>query len=363
MDALGEREVFSGFTNFEQTYANYLGTDASLPSMFQGNFFKGGQYDTYQKLARTGGIRAEFLRAGYVVSTYTPDNNRFWAFDDAHFKQTSRALSGVSPSFAQIAELGQVVVVRALPAPLRLVGLSIYGRLFPFSMYGSYRANAIPLIDSFSKQEINRPATGQYVYLHVILPHGPFLHTSDCERTVVGQTSYSSQIVCAVRMMAHIIRAIRATDHFDNSLIIFSSDHGFNDSTIPPSRLLTKITAEASSMIEQYDGQFGVQGALQRASALLLIKPPGSKEPLEISSQAVQLVDIPSTIAVELGWDDRSGGVPVFQSQGSRNRSIDLFFGASRLDGIRPGSPIEFGHARVSSSGDWTVLPIVKGIR
>jgi len=355
----------AGFTYYRRNRSNYLATDASLPSLLSGNFFTGGDFDAFQRQAREGGVRAALKAQGYQVTIYSPDRNRFWYFagDDNVITNQDLARAKFDPSGA--ISLAQMSIVTCLPSLFRKPALSLLRFIVPDSGYRKYKRYSVDLIDRFLADEVNRSKKGQYVYVHILLPHPPYRYDEYCKLQHKGPT-YQTQARCAVLLMTRIARQLRSLDHFNQSLILFHADHGFDRARSGLDSGEANLPASVSAAIVRSGEQFTPQEAIERSQALLLVKPAGvARHPLTVSDAPTQLVDVAATIADAAGLKlTFEHAVPVHNLSAITSRTWHLFTGLEKQGGLfmpsRDGAGI--AHIAQTSDGHWQVRPYI-GVR
>ena len=342
MDSVKRRGLcsdFNGFTFFEKNLSNYVVTDASVPSFLTGSFYKEGSFNTWQRQAKSGGLRRQLLKAGYDISLYIPNRSRYWAFDNAAHIRTSRdiAKSYYVPGADQIL-LIQISLVRVTPNFLRKEVNSLFHEAYvkilrrfgykAWKDYKHYKSLSVPLFQQFLQEEAHRGNSGNYIYMHLILPHSPFNWNCHCEQSP-DPTSFMDQTDCSTLLMSKLIRTLKQTGKFQASTIIFQSDHGFHGveggdpktGIQPPKDVFEKITSNAK--------YFTPEGFFRRVHSLLVIKPPfAASQQLVASKAPSQLADIPATIYSALNMNvSETEGMSVYELTESEDREIHIFAG------------------------------------
>jgi hypothetical protein len=355
--------MLTGFTYFPNNRANYLATDGSLPSMFTSSFFSGGAFRDFQARARDGGIRRALQRHGYMVSTYTPDQNRFWWFAsrDAAITAQDVTRAEADPDGAKL--LMQTSLIRASPAGMRLAMLWLTRLAMPWTVYNRYKQDP-RLLDRFLADEAQRPDHGQYVYFHIMLPHPPYRHGADCSDVGKDRGSYTSQAACAALMMRRVMARLNALGRLKRSMVIFHGDHGFHakESNLPAEH--AQMPAAIRRKLDSMRDSFDADDMLQRSRALLLVKPASSDAaPLVTSAAATQLIDIAPTIAETGGFHFVGLGRPIFALDANAPRAWHFFAGLTRKHGLfrkRLGRDTEAGalaHISLDPAGNWHIHP------
>ncbi|WP_141289688.1 hypothetical protein [Ideonella azotifigens] len=358
---LNIKNEFSGFTFFENSYANETGTDASLPSFFQGVGFRGGNYYEYQEKARYGGFRSRLRENGFNISLYIPDKARYWSFPSAQHVVTSMELAGINPRIQHLQTLLLVSAVRLTPIPIKRWTRRKLEAIFVNSSYHKYKSASIPLIDQFIKDEKNRNRAGNYIYMHLILPHPPFLLNSQCAVTQEVATSYDDQTKCATLQMVRILQAIAEAKNFDNSLILIHSDHGFDSVNSDPGPFAKEVPIDVENAITTNE-TFDTPGVMRRLRPLILSKRPAQSGEIQTSPKQVQLLDISATIYSELNMSNSSDGDSIF-CDSCPYKPVEIYFGASRLSSIPHGKKFLFLKSSYSQSTGWGPVTKVEAIR
>lgn len=187
--------------------------------------------------------------------------------------------------------------------------------------------------------EASRPATGQYVFAHLILPHGPQVLDEACN--YVGRTTpddispkrYLKQVECAHKLITLLIERLRSLDRLDNALIIIHSDHGFYFHPAHMGVLLKSHTLNTSIPWVQPradDSSTWPSEYIEvRSSAVLLVKLPGAST-AAISNEPVQMIDLAPTILKHFNIASSSyRGIPIQDIVIEGTSRDRLFFAAN----------------------------------
>ena len=178
------------------------------------------------------------------------------------------------------------------------------------------------------EDERKRPAKSQFVYVHVYIPHKPYVYDADCKEVLLTG-NYIGQAACSLRPIVRWLDFLKREERFSESTIIIFGDHGMvggGDGGVPSlqsKNLLKKI---------QKIGDKHPQNLHRWSTALLLIKPPATfialSEPLQVSPRQTQNGDIVATLADVAGLDFSAGiGISVFNRDFPENREVDIFHG------------------------------------
>lgn len=156
-----------------------------------------------------------------------------------------------------------------------------------------------------------------YKFIHVGIPHRPVTLTAECEY-VEGMSRarefYKGQTRCAVRRVVALLDRLRELGVYDSSLIVITSDHGIgyapqnfaNDRFTPPGAL--SIVAG-------------------KAKALLIVKAPGSRGPVRVSSAPTTISDVAATVLDAAGVPRTLPGEPALKlaENAERVRSFGMY--------------------------------------
>ena len=172
------------------------------------------------------------------------------------------------------------------------------------------------LLDS----EDARPATGQYVFAHVLLPHYPFELDGDCNYVgrkpdQAAQENYLEHVQCANKLMGLLVQKLASLGRLDNSLIVFQGDHGRY--WYPADMGVLYQYHPLNVSIPRINAQEGDSSTWPselieiRASALLLVKYPGQSVAAR-SDKLVEMIDVAPTILRYFDiHPDSMGGIPI----------------------------------------------------
>lgn len=287
----------AGFTFYPNDVTVYGRTGMSLPSTFTSLSY---DYEIpqieYQKQAFNSDKSLLFWlkKAGYRTNAYihkvfTFDlklfdlviehkNNTFLRPDNvAYIKQFSNlwvyanAPRAISKRIIKPESLDQIKNQNVLPSAAPIVSYESFENIL----------NNEELLDS----------SGQYFFMHLILPHFPYVLKSDCSYEGDSETSPLEQSRCATKMITELIGVLKKSKRFDNSLIIIQSDHG------------SRFKAENNDLTKIGGGYYSEEWSLARSRALLLVKTPdkNNSDSLDISYAKTSLLDITPTVIKALG--------------------------------------------------------------
>lgn len=328
VDVADARDAFQGFELFRNNIANYLATVPSRASYLTGTFYHEGDYkDWSNKSWRQQGIQKLLSDQGYRVWNYAPfrqwndgtvDVFRF--LRDIYFERTGIAAT----DFADFVTLW---LLRPVPNPLTMEALQPSrdaGEWFLASHNSLSGADPMPAdrptpltyrkgievvsskyaIEKAGADETLRDDHGEYVYVHAVIPHIPYVFDPACtyrdpfprdgDETARRQ-AYLDQSVCSVRLLEGLLTQLRTLDRYDRATIVIHADTGAKEGFFadPPGYQTVSTT------LGRPDNEL-----LSGINALLMIKRPHQSAPLRESDLPTQLVDLFPTLLDILDLED-----------------------------------------------------------
>ena len=273
-----------GFVFYENTYSNYTATSRSFPSFMTGRLFDAQTAEErVGEIGRSEGLVKTLAEHGYTVSQYNAYfiNHHQRAHRRRSVTEIERRLYGDLRHLGELLDLSVLVSTPVAIKPLVIRdGTGPAGRWLRLTGQGIADWSRNPpllshmLAEQMLAEEADRPARGQYVLAHLLLPHAPFSLATDCEYQSRRRSTYVNlieQTTCAVRIVVDLVEVLREHDRFRDALIVVHSDHG----------------------------------NLQKDRPLLLVKYPGrAGQPLETARHVVQLIDVAPTILEVLDLAD-----------------------------------------------------------
>jgi arylsulfatase A-like enzyme len=100
-------------------------------------------------------------------------------------------------------------------------------------------------IEQFKTDEKQRPNTGQYVFMHLEVPHPPYIYNEECTtETPITDYRYKrdgtpfydyyvKQSACSIKLLNEITQTIKEAGNYEEAMIIVHSDHGFKFMLLP----------------------------------------------------------------------------------------------------------------------------------
>jgi len=169
------------------------------------------------------------------------------------------------------------------------------------------------ILDLFVEEMQVDEIPGSYNYFHHAGAHAPVIFDRNCKYIgpqPVNWPYQGEQLKCSLMQFEKLITNLKQKGIYDQTMIVIHGDHGTPD--LPPSTAVRSANLKTSQLM-------GV------ASVALLIKPLDARGPLGFSSQAVDIGDIPATIAAAFGFENSYQGLRMFREEASADRERQFF--------------------------------------
>lgn len=329
VDRTSARSDFRGFELFSNNIANYLTTHPSRASYLSGTFYHTGKFkDWHTNIWREQGIQKLLADQGYRVWNYVPF--RSWRDRDVDVFSYSIDLyeekTGIPGS--GIADFITLWLLRLAPNPLtnealapiraaRDVILTWLDQSAEADKPTKDQPKRLTVADGIqvlaSKQmfeqlvidEQHRSSSGEYVYLHAVMPHHPYVFDPACTfhappskkpDDAGRRRAYLDQSACSIKLIQDFLDQLRVMNRYDDATILIHADTGAEEGFMadPPDYRAQHSTL---GMVDNH--------LLSGTNALLMIKRPGQADPLLEIDRVTQLVDLFPSLADILGLEDR----------------------------------------------------------
>jgi hypothetical protein len=366
-------EEFDGFTFFKNNRANYEHTVASVPSYMTGSFYEENRsLKEWQEQHRSSGIISNVYDAGYEVSMYTQGSSLI--HEKASKVKLPEDMLRQRRSLSSFHHFSDLWLLRVVPSFLQQEvyweGKGIFTRLFVkeevLAGNNALVFGSVELMRQLIDDEADRPDHGQYIYAHLYIPHFPYVMNRDC--VFSADSDYNEQAFCATRLMAELVFALKELGRYDESTIVFQSDHAVTWNPGLEDASERTMSLEIEKEIEAiHVAMYPAEWVDNITRALLLIKPPlQSTKSLVISDRPTQLADIPATIYDLLDLPVRAKeGISAFSPDFPETREAHMFFGLyTQVD--EKGEKLRFGtdlfegeanHFSFANGKGWKIYP------
>jgi hypothetical protein len=363
--------AYDGFRLYRNNSANYLWTHASMPSYLTGEFYEGGDFLEWREAFKQRGLFTALYEGGYQVNLYAVYDN--WCATYMHYcvslEELFEAETGLLASdyitFIQIwlARIApNFLANRALQSGKEL-GTWVYAGVSPGDQdipttipKGKAPFASVLMLRQVLADEAGRTDTGQYVYAHAILPHGPYVINENCHfdagmwRGQGGKRAYFEQASCGLAELSLFLEELKRLGRYNNATIIIHSDTGHGHQGFYHLSEAGEIAGQNSAglppLAPDKDLQRSETWYLARSMALLMFKPPGSEGPMEVVSDRSQLVDVYPTILDVAGIDGgKVDGISLAQETQTDERQSKLYY-------TSPAKTGEFTELKISDPDD-----------
>lgn len=213
---------------------------------------------------------------------------------------------------------------------------------------------------NFLDAEDARAPSGNYFHVYVTVPHPPA--TLDRRGRYIGKSTYMEEVLLATNMMAMLVNRLKELGRFDNSFIIFQSDHGSAKAAdYRGQRLLDTVRMDDDTSKRIGENSISGRPGRQidaRFSPLLLVKPPGScssDKPLSSNGALTQLLDLRSYLKRVVSHTSPECTYPVRSAVDINVDNVRV--GNKRFNPGRRAPSGEFQRFRIYADGAWQELP------
>lgn len=281
------RRELGDFTLFGDNITVSGRTRISIPSVFAGRTWSNDEAIadyTDEAMNSPRSLLHGLRRAGYTTSAYL--HTRF-AFEPNLFDETYYHHNATHHRDLSDGVFVDLWVYRFLPRLLshRILDAETRSSIRRLDLSpDSYAVTSHDIFLDFLAREETEPAQGRYVFVHLILPHHPYVLDGDCRYT--KKIEPIEQFQCATREVLSLVRRLKELERYDDSMIVAQGDHGL-DFTVRSDGTLEENAFNAG----------GVSWNRPRSKAMLLIKQPGARgETLREIERETTLLDITPTI-------------------------------------------------------------------
>ncbi|MDX1541509.1 MAG: sulfatase-like hydrolase/transferase [Geminicoccaceae bacterium] len=313
VDELDAQDDLRGFQLFRNNISNYRTTHTSSASYFTGTLFRQGGFGGWREKWKEQGLFSSLQAAGYRTWMYAPYEkwrealvDHFWYMRDVYEHETGTADSDFG-DFAPVWLLSLVpnaLTNEAVPAAQdwgEALARLFTGGEQPLTVpNGLNQVASVMVLEQALRHEELRSGAGEYVYVHAILPHGPFVVDRTCDQIdpkvrerrraeregPFDRDAYLAQGACAVRLIGAFLDRLRELGRYDSSTIVIHADTGFGRGLLEPAARVDEADVLG----------YPPQRLVSMVNALLMIKPPDAAGRLEVVDRPTQLIDLYPTL-------------------------------------------------------------------
>lgn len=316
---------FEGFIFFSDATTVSDVTYLSVPASLTGIAFKNEQpISQYLESTLQGDNLYSFLDGhGFNIDVATP---LWWnqprPFFTSYFRIPRPYSNKRELLFSSTLLLVDISLYRAMPHFLKHViyksgAWLLSGSLVsdPAQQFEHFAHNAF-IADLQNRMSVSS-SKPRYKFIHLVTPHAPMVTMENCDFSGAilkyTEEAFSRQSLCTLKTIAAFLDKLKSYGIYDNSMLIIHGDHGGG---VPFDMVL-----ENGESVKSTDVLHRIWG---NPVPMVLIKPPHSTGNIQISEKQVQLLDLPVTIASQLGFDSDYPGRSMLK-QGAEI-DIDRFY-------------------------------------
>ena len=352
-EANGNLKSFDDFIFYPKNRSNYDHTTPSSASFRLGNLNdQETKISEFIERSKSDGVAKDLYNSGFRVWNYVESasaSNSF-SFKVKTNDEVYRSKAGYNSKISLLRDFWSLRIIPTLwHKDLYYKGSGLFSRHFsgnrsiPIGEDARTYSSKL-LLDEMIREENLRADSGEYVYIHSYITHGPYIFDANCNtRNARSAGKYSQkdyylpQVICANKTIVEFIQKLKELDRFDNSLIFIHSDHGTWE--IGPNEF---TTSELDSRSEALLSETNLRRQSGRymdnqTRALLLFKPPKTADKslrgLQISEAGSQLLDIAPTIAEYIKSSTlRFEGLSLNNLTNVTNREIKITIGFKQVN-------------------------------
>lgn len=302
------KDVFRGFTYYQNTLTSFTTTAPSIPSILTGMEYDNSE-SMKQFLNRAFGdqsLPVVLDRNGVDVTVMSLPQLCSRLKQSCSYLNKVVSTDNKKIEWQDMLELMDLSLFRVVPQVLkRLVYKDqrwLLQKLFSYRGSPASHYNSVRFAEVFERNVSTDAEKPTFKFFHLMLPHAPFVFDAHCQPIEKGtggrseKEQYQAQATCALRLVERMIRTLKANGLYDKTMVIIHADHGYSV------RYLSYEHAKELPILEQ-------------AMPLLLIKQFGGKTEEEsvLSMVPARLADIPKTIVDSLGIDENLPGESILK--------------------------------------------------
>lgn len=289
------KKELGGFILYKNNTSNYGGTALSVPSVFTGKSFihRSMKEFHYQAFDREQSILYALKNAGYATYAFIFKMSKFYPTDLQLFDNIRNLMN--DSMIENSIGYGRAFKILWLykNSPSFLAELLLPEEDFKALLNQKMLPNQFELLSyrgfmNYISYERYLPYPNRYTYIHILLPHIPYVLRSNCSYSFsedgINKTSSNEQSKCTTKLIINFVKTLKELDRFKDSLIIIHADHGKRSD-------LSDLTS--------------LDLAKNASRALLLMKTIGNDEEdgFVVSDFESMLLDVAPTILDSIGYD------------------------------------------------------------
>ncbi len=233
------REIFDGFTYYDNTMGGYAFSKASAPLILTGQWYEAEQdFIDYIREAVAGSPFFDRLEEeNYRKALYTSDPSLLIALTKEEFPNLTDQQPDVTSNAVMCKLLTKMAIIKYAPWDAKRLGYDLMGRLNecrgldPDSEYGAYFDWTDAAFYARVKDEnpVERVEQNRFKFLHLEGGHEPHMYNADMLVTEDG--NYEDTLEACIKMCGALFERYKEAGVYDNTVIVLLADHGYADGT------------------------------------------------------------------------------------------------------------------------------------
>ena len=238
------RDTFADFTYFDNAMSGYGHTKCSVPLILTGQWFipdkSGGgssaNADAFDEYLNTELESSPLFTAleekSYRIGIY--DSEDFFLYKDIYDGRIDNMRDDIAvPSDAgrMVKSVFRMAMIKYAPWDLKAAGYRLQSEMQRFRAsknggdYEFYSSSNSEFYDRLKEENcITADSTDSFKYIVLDGAHVPFMHDKDMN--TVENATYEQQIEASMTIAGLYLKRLKAAGVYDNSAIVFLSDHG-----------------------------------------------------------------------------------------------------------------------------------------
>lgn len=299
--------AFDGFTYYRNATSGFAKTYPSIPLMFTGEWYDNAEpiLDFVERSFLERSVTVDLVNAGWRVDLF-PDIPRVVHHDE---RVASNVIARNDPVLVaeDSGRLADLSLFRVSPHFLKRFWLNDdqWRLSAAWGKAAREHGSDLPLRQvnhpngaarfALSAGEYGRVAWDQpaFKFYHLMVPHEPFLLREDfsVKRWPAGREGYTGQSAATIKVLEHLLLALRDLGIDDRTTLVVVADHGGGDYNAGVRRG-TVVPAPDPAATPAMSAQYHAS-----ALPLVLVRPAGASGPLQVSDEPVSIGDVAATLA------------------------------------------------------------------
>ena len=230
LKGLGKEEVFNDFTFYKDTMSVYPNTMLSVPQILTGYEFKNEEsFNEFAiKAYDNSPLFKELEKRNYTMNIYDVEfpyqGDKYNRFVNTSREDNINYLQLVKSQM-------KLFSFKYLPYPLKQFvnfgylefnqsrKLSNGKKLYDYDTYKNF--------NRLKEEKVNIVDHNNFIYYHIEGAHTPFNIDYNMKVYKDNASTYNNEVGASIRVMEEYLNRFKESGNYDNSIIIFMSDHGF----------------------------------------------------------------------------------------------------------------------------------------